>query len=994
MIFNFNLTLTQKVGVLFLIVLKDYPIREFFSGQTLSTTLRSKNIFLFVCLELRKLFTTFTVQTKTIECMEKLLVDGLGYDKELNQYFTNCYAWSYSEICYEGDDFIGKAGITKEDVLIAMSQATPTRGKQLQTNPHFGFKSDRKYLPIGITQSDANQIVIKMDSLFKEDMKDMKWVYRDRKKIREFGTEFYIGPKNIWLDTIREKWNDSFIKATNLVLGFSENKNLGDLQTLGSQGIVTEQISESLETNSKIRVIIPCGYGKGFLMYAGPHKWTNFIDKKTLVFYTHNIPATKQLALKHSEYANGTMYNGQIKRYVICSETKNVKGQIEQGIINISVSDNELDNVIKQHIKFTQRVAFYVNKMSAGAFNNKFNKIATELGYNTFENVGRIIDESQEITGNKSSTKVHAITYPIDSPLVSFTATERRRGLDTNANRIYNDDEQYFGVVAVEIFPSQTIQEGRSCPIHFKTVEVSFNHELMKAIEKNSTIETLFDEEYSVEVRGRLLRGIVCLVKSINEDSRNHPLLVTNYRSDTEDAIKMIQTLKDFEIIPKDFTVIRAFREDGLDSAKQFNNETKSIMVGTPWVITGIDAPKTDGFIPLYDMGSEITATQGVGRGQRKYQDKNLIVYIPVNPDSSEIPTMLRVANNFILGQNSHNFGKETAEPQEKNVLGSPKKSPITSEIDKDINADETLRIYWDKVYEDLTNNSIGRASDYRETYDEEKIEQLYKKFENRPFSELNISSHSHPIQMARDLGIHDELLKKYNISFAYLRNKTEEDFKRLLECKYKLESRKKPYNGILQSLYKTKDNALIEKYTKHLIELRVPIYQQEELQKFFDNLPSETYPKGKKESDKEHNGKYRALFHRDKDLWYDKIISKWGDKVPMDYLKNEDKLKRIKKCIDESTNFTDWNSKYGHQRKTLQRLNSLHLLDSLEKFHIRNRSLSDVIEKAKNFTTRKEFSEHYPDDFAWVCANGHKETVFSHMPLLNGWDKRNKKNV
>jgi len=923
--------------------------------------------------------------------MEKLLVDGLGYDKELNQYFTNCYAWSYSEICYEGDDFIGKSGITKEDVLTAMSQATPTRGKQLQTIPHFGFKSDRKYLPVGISQLEANQIVFKMDALFKEDMKEMKWVYRDIKKIKEYGTEFYIGPKSIWLDTIKEKWNDSLIKATNLVLGFSENKNLGDLQTLGSQGVVTEQISESLEIESKIRVIIPCGYGKGFLMYAGPHKWNTFTDKKTIVYYTHNIPATKQLALKHSEYASDTMYHGQIKRYVVCSETKNVKGQIEQGIVNISASDNELDNIIRQHIQFTQRAAFYVNKMSAGLFNKKFNKIASELAYETYKNVGRIIDESQEVTGNKSSTKVQVISEPIDSPLVSFTATERRRGQDTNINKIYNDDEQYFGVVAVEIFPTQTIQEGRSCPIHFKTVEVSFNHELMTAIEKNSTIETLFNENYSVEIRGRLLRGIVCLVKSINEDNRNHPLLVTNYRSDTEDAIKMINILKEFKVIPEDFEVIRAFREDGLDSAKKFNNGSKSIMVGTPWVITGIDAPKTDGFIPLYDMGSEITATQGVGRGQRKYQDKNLIVYIPVNPDSSEIPTMLRVANNFILGHNSHNFGKETTESEEKTVLGSAKKSPITSEIDKDINADKTLRIYWDKVYSDLTNNSIGRASDYRETYDEEKIEQLYAQYQDKPFSEFNISSHSHPIQMARDLGIHDNLLKKYNIWHKHHRNKTEEDFKKLLDCKNKRDTRKKPYYAILQSLYSTQDKVLIEKYTKHLVELRTRAYSDEVLQEFFDNLTSETYPNSARETDKEHNKKYRALFHRGKDTWYDKIISKWGDKVPMEFLKDEDKLKRIKKSIDESINYTEWYSKYSNHKRILERLNSMNLLDSLEKSRNRNRSLSEIIERAKKFTTRKEFLENHPDDFAWVCANGHKKTVFSHMPLLNGWDKRNK---
>ena len=82
------------------------------------------------------------------------------------------------------------------------------------------------------------------------------------------------------------------------------------------------------------------------------------------------------------------------------------------------------------------------------------------------------------------------------------------------------------------------------------------------------------------------------------------------------------------------------------------------------------------------------------------------------------------------------------------------------------MNSEPNLRIYWDKIYEDLVSNRIGRASNYCERYNEEKIEELYRKFENKSFSELNISSHSHPIQMARDLGFHDGLMKKYNIFY------------------------------------------------------------------------------------------------------------------------------------------------------------------------------------------------------------------------------------
>jgi len=273
--------------------------------------------------------------------------------------------------------------------------------------------------------------------------------------------------------------------------------------------------------------------------------------------------------------------------------------------------------------------------------------------------------------------------------------------------------------------------------------------------------------------------------------------------------------------------------------------------------------------------------------------------------------------------------------------------------------------------------------------YDEEKIEQLYAQHENKPFSDLNISSHSHPIQMARDLGIHDKLLKKYNIWHKRNRNKTEEDYKKLLEIKTMKEARQKPYAAILQSLTLTKDENLIKKYTDHLDRLRPREYTDEMLKEFFDSLPTEVYPKSQRFEDYEHNKLYRALFHRGKEIWYDRILEKWGDKVPMDFLKDEDKLKRVKKFIDESTNYTEWYRKYSNHKRILKRLNSMYLLDSLEKSHNRNRNLTEIIKLAKPFNTRKEFFLSYPSDYAWVVSNNHDEIVFSHMTYANGWNKR-----
>ena len=636
------------------------------------------------------------------------LVDGLGYDSVKEQYFTVTYAWkNIVPNQKKSKTTIGKSGITRYDVKTAMSEAVPTRGRQFHQEALWGYECDRKYLPKDISEKDANKIVQTMDSLFKESMLD--WTYRNKKQSREIGTEFYEGPVNEWLDRIKEEWADAFSAAIMRVLGYDYDFDISMVQAMGNQGTVTEQIGEVLKENNKVRSIIPCGYGKSFIMWYGVHKWKPFKDKKFIIYYCHNIPATKQLAVKHSQYSNG---GDGYKRVVVCSEKKYVNGQVKYGIENYSASESKLNDIIEESFKSPEKVIFYVNNRSAGEFQNKFKSISKKLKLTI--NPGAIIDEEQEFTGHKDTDKVDAIVRTISDYQVSFTATERRRGIDTNKDRIYNDDEQYFGVIANEITVSQTISEGRSCPILFKTVEVSDNHTLMREIESNNTIETIFNDDTTLSVRGRMLRSVVCLVKSIKEDERTHPMVVTPFIENVDKFIRLITKLQELKIIPKNYEIVRGLRTDGINSAVEFNNHKRAIYVGNPWMITGTDAPNTDGLIADYDMGSEITGSQWIGRGQRPVDDKELIVYIPTNPDSTEISTLLRVANKYINDENVHiESGETVIDENNIEVLGSVQRRNITTQIDRDINANPSLKVYWDKVYEDLTTNVIGRTGDY-----------------------------------------------------------------------------------------------------------------------------------------------------------------------------------------------------------------------------------------------------------------------------------------
>jgi hypothetical protein len=429
--------------------------------------------------------------------------------------------------------------------------------------------------------------------------------------------------------------------------------------------------------------------------------------------------------VKHSQYANG---GDGFKRMVVCSEKKYINGQVKYGIENYSASETKLSEILEESFKSPERVIFYVNNRSAGEFQQKFKSISKKLRLTI--NPGSVVDESQEFTGHKDTDKCDAVVRSISDYQVSFTATERRRGIDTNKDRIYNDDEQYFGVVANEITVSQTISEGRSCPIHFKTVEVSDNHTLMREIESNGTIETIFNDDTTLSVRGRMLRSVVCLVKSIKEDKRTHPMVVTSLIVNTHLFIRLIKNLQELRIIPKSYEIVRGLRSDGINKAIEFNNHKKAIFVGTPWMVTGTDAPNTDGLIADYDMGSEITGSQWIGRGQRPVDDKELIVYIPTNPDSTEISTLLRVANKYINDENVHIESGETVIYENNiEVFGSIQRRNITTQIDRDINANPSLKVYWDKVYEDLITNVIGRTGNYSRYFTDKDIEGLVDYF-------------------------------------------------------------------------------------------------------------------------------------------------------------------------------------------------------------------------------------------------------------------------
>lgn len=294
-----------------------------------------------------------------------------------------------------------------------------------------------------------------------------------------------------------------------------------------------------------------------------------------------------------------------------------------------------------------------------------------------------------------------------------------------------------------------------------------------------------------------------------------------------------------------------------------------------------------------------------------------------------------------------------------------------------------------------------------------EVIEDLYSLFKDKTFKEMNVVGNSHIIEKARKLGLHDSLMKKNNIKQDKYFG--EKDYSVLLDCKNNKEAQEK-YNAELQSLWKTKDNDLIQKYVGHFEKERVNGYSEEMLDNFFNSLSLDEFPKSISKVncerkglkyDKEFNGLYRAVFHRNVDLYYSKILEKWGNKVPMLFLKEEDKIKRIESemelCkIDGEYNYKFWYDNYKSSHQGVLKRNKR--LDLIEKFnktkkHSRQFTKEDLIEKLNPFKgmVPQRFRDEHPTECQWLYDRPElKSELFTLCGLIEDpkWTKRKNSNI
>jgi superfamily II DNA or RNA helicase len=454
--------------------------------------------------------------------------------------------------------------------------------------------------------------------------------------------------------------------------------------------------------------------------------------------------------------------------------------------------------------------------------------------------------------------------------------------------------------------------------------------------------------------------------------------------------------------------------KDGIEIKKFIEDEDCKILIVVYRGILGFSFDKIVNVIDMSLTKNINRMYQLFCRTTRKYVGVDKI-FIKVVPSDREPHFRLRLTGMLCLmheewfmkfnGKNFEELDIPTTNRKESTgaIGGSvggnnskPKKEPFpmlglpTMSILKDLytKRDELYSpVCWSKVgtiLRDL-NKEIGK----RGSVTEEVIEELYKSNEDGLYKDMNVSGNSHIIGKAKELKLHDVFLKKYNIQFSY--NRSEEKYLPLLECENYKDAIEKGHKSIYGRLLAVKDDELIKKYTSHFTQLRPNSFTNKDAVEYIDKLKE--YPLGVRETHPDQ-GIYRYVFNRQKETYYNIILKKWGDEVPMLFLKDEDKIKRIKKHIDECKDYNEWYEKYITEKKILERLNKLYLLDKLDKgknFERNRQSMEKLLNKNKGKFIQ-DFREIYPNDYGWMMR---KEQRDIYEPLIERYlkRKRNKKN-
>ncbi len=308
----------------------------------------------------------------------------------------------------------------------------------------------------------------------------------------------------------------------------------------------------------------------------------------------------------------------------------------------------------------------------------------------------------------------------------------------------YMNNEDIFGKYVFRFSFAEGVAANHIVPIVAKIFEYSNNNsevsQILSLIDSLDITELesikdefgqtfLFDKKFA--------RDIISILSLAHKENRNKILVICSRNSNVDILYAALNALSDINKYLNNFSIsrIKAYEYAPSDRQEILDNihdsDDKHIVITGPWAITGVDCPSLDAIHWTFTPGTEISITQGTGRGTRISSNKENVM-VSFNLDLNDYLSVIRSkVSSTLLKLHNSQFPSHDIELSQiiRRRLG---RRFANIERDTEANIDNSIRISLDRIYEAAESIDLMDVIDsFRNRSTEEEIEILINEFKS-----------------------------------------------------------------------------------------------------------------------------------------------------------------------------------------------------------------------------------------------------------------------
>ena len=597
---------------------------------------------------------------------------------------------------------------------------------------------------VGLDKSKANKIRNIFDSRCNKALS--KYKVKDATSPL-VGEEWYREISIEEIKALRTKiWEELLIElGTKAIEKVYKKMSPKGLQTPAIKAI----IKEFKEYTSRFKGIAPTGFGKTVVAFLTITKLKahGLLKNRVVMMAAPNQFLANKNAAAFDEYAIGNKVKGIYNIPVFSGSDLG----FAESHIEVLERNEKLASIIQGYLQDDPTAIIVLHTCNPSV--QLVDEVLDSIGINEIDFA--ICDEAHTL----ASTYDSRWNFVLQDDKVKIksrfflTATEKTLSnpdflehVPNRGNRVakfnYMNNKDIFGDYCFKFSFAQGVDAGHIVPMIAKVFEYSNSNSAvsdMLSLVDSLDIPELQDVKdelgRTVLFDKKLARTLVSIMSIFEKEDRNKLLTICSRNSHVDLLVKVVKAIQSTGKYLQDIEVTDIKACDHLPAERQamldviHDSDKKQIVITGPWSITGVDCPSIDAVHWNFTPGTEISITQGTGRGARLSEGKkNVLVSFNLDLNNHLAALRSKISSTVVKLYESQ-FPSHDVElsTRVRRIVG---RTFLSVEKDTEGDIPSSIRLSIDQIYEASSGINFKQFIDsFRNRSTQEELEILAEEF-------------------------------------------------------------------------------------------------------------------------------------------------------------------------------------------------------------------------------------------------------------------------